>query len=104
MKTSSIIFTALLAGTACALVGTLLAPGKGSKTRNSLAKKSREYRDYLQDNFDDFSNSVSYPFESLEEETIRLGKEVLAKTKKIKEGAKHKSKLLIKQLLNDMCG
>lgn len=88
MKTSSLILTVLLTGSAGVIAGTLLAPGKGSKTRNRLAKKSRQYKDYLQDNFDDIADSVSHPFESLEEETMRLGREALAKTKKIKEKVK----------------
>lgn len=90
MKKSSIILTALLAGTAGAVAATLLAPRKGSKTRQTLAKKSRQYKDYMYDNLDDITDSVSHPFESLEEQTMRLGKEALAKTKKVKEDAKQK--------------
>lgn len=90
MKTSSFMLTALIAGTAGAIAGTLLAPSKGSKTRNNLAKKSREYRDYLQDNFDDLADSVSHPFESLDDETMRLGRESKAKAKKIKAEVKQK--------------
>ncbi|MFO7847523.1 MAG: YtxH domain-containing protein [Balneolaceae bacterium] len=88
MKISKIFITALIAGSAGAIAGTLYAPGKGSKTRRKLSRKSQEYRDYLQDNFNDLADSVSHSFESLEDETIRLGKEALAKTKKVKADVK----------------
>lgn len=84
MKISSIIITAVFAGAAGAIAGTLFAPGKGSKTRKNIARKGQEYRNYMHDNFDDFTDSVSHPFENLEDQTMRLSKKAKEKAKKIK--------------------
>lgn len=85
MKKKSIIITSLFIGAAGAIAATLLAPGKGSKTRNKMARKGKLYRDYLVDNFYDAANSVSHPFETLEDETMRLSKKANAKAKEIRE-------------------
>lgn len=71
-------------GAAGAIAGTLFAPGKGTKTRGEIAKRSQEYRDYLVDNFNDVANSVSHPFEDAEDQTIRLSEKAIKKAKKIK--------------------
>lgn len=90
MKTSSMIITALFAGAAGALAGTLFAPGEGSKTRNKLAGRGEEYKDYLVDNFKDIADAVSHPFENLEEETKRLSKKANARAKEIKAEVEQK--------------
>ena len=84
MRISSIIATTLFIGAAGIIAGTLFAPNKGSKTRRNLAKKGEEYKDYLQDNFEDLAGSVSHPFETLEEETKRMSKKANAKANKVK--------------------
>ncbi len=84
MKTTSIILTTLFAAAAGAIAGTLLAPGKGSKTRKKVTRKGKLYKDYLMDNLYDFADTVSHPFENLEEEAIRLSKKADAKAEKIK--------------------
>lgn len=83
MRISSIIVSSLLVGAAGVLAGTLFAPDKGSKTRGKIAKKGEEYKDYLLDNYDDIADSISRPFETLEDETRRLGKKANKKAKEI---------------------
>lgn len=90
MKISSFIATTLFAAAAGVIAGTLFAPGKGSRTRNRITRKGQGYKDYLMDNFDNFADSVSHPFEKLEDETIRLRKKANAKVKQIKTGVNQK--------------
>lgn len=85
MKISSIIVTGLFAGIAGAIAGTLFAPGKGTKTRNRIADIGQEYKDYLLDNYNDLAESVSHPFEDMEDQTIRLSKKAINKAKKMKK-------------------
>lgn len=90
MKISSIIVTAIFAGAAGAIAGTLFAPGKGSKTRRNISRKGQEYKDYMQDSFDDFADSVSHPFENLEDETMRLNKKAKSKANEVIEAVNEK--------------
>ncbi len=84
MKISSVIVTTIFVGAAGIIAGTLFAPGKGTKTRNRIAKKGHEYKDYLIDNFNEIANTVSHPFENAEDQTIRLSEKAINKAKKIK--------------------
>lgn len=84
MKTSSIIVTTLFVSAAGVIVVALFAPGKDSKARNKIARKGKLYKDYLMDKFYDFADSVSHPFENLEDKTMRLSNKFNAKANKIK--------------------
>lgn len=84
MKISSVIVTTLFAGAVGAIAGTLFAPGKGSKTRNKISKKGQEYKESVKDNFNEFTDSISHPFEDMEDKTIRLSSKAIDKAKKIK--------------------
>lgn len=86
MKITSIIMTGLFAGAAGAIAGTLFAPGKGSKTRNKIAKKGQEYKESVKDNFNEITDSITHPFEDIEDKTIRISQKAIDKAKKIKAG------------------
>lgn len=92
MKISSIVVSTLFVGAAGVIAGALLAPGKGEKPKSKFGRKGQEYKAYLQDNFDEFADFVSHPFENEKDETVRLGKKANAKAKEFK--AKVKQKLI----------
>ena len=84
MKTSSILVTTLLVGAAGVIAAALFATGKDSKKTKKISRKGKLYKDYLMDNLYDFADSVSHPFENLEDKTVRLSKKFNAKANKIK--------------------
>lgn len=83
MKALRIITTTLGATVIGVALGILFAPGKGSKTRHKISKRSHKYADHLSDSFDDFLDTVSHSFESVENETARLAKKGKDKAKKV---------------------
>ena len=54
MSTKKVVLGVLAGVTAGAIAGVLLAPDKGSDTRNKIAKKSKETSDDLKDKFNEF--------------------------------------------------
>lgn len=90
MKITSIFVTAVVAGAAGAIAGTLLAPDRGSKTRSKMARKGKLYKDYLIDKVYDLADSVSHPFEDMEDQAMRLSRKAINKAKKIKAEALRK--------------
>lgn len=84
MKKIPIIVTAIISGAAGALAGILFAPRKGSNTRKKILQSSDKYRDYLSDNIDDFTESISLSFDNMEDEALRLSKKADAKVKEVK--------------------
>ncbi len=87
MKITSIIVAVVCVGAGGIIAGMLLAPDKGSKIRNKMARKGKLYKDYLIDNIYDYADSVSHPFEDMEDQTIRLSKKAINKAEKIKSKA-----------------
>lgn len=83
MKTIKMIAVTLGATAMGVTLGMLFAPGKGSKTRHSISKKSHQYSDRIADSFDDFLDTLSQSFESVENEAARLAKNGKYKAKKI---------------------
>jgi gas vesicle protein len=64
----------VLAGVAAgAIIGVLLAPDKGSVTREKLVKKGEDYADAVKEKFNEMVDSVSEKFESVKDD---LGKDM----------------------------
>jgi len=57
----------------------LFAPDKGSKTRKKIKNKTSEAKKHLQEEFDDFLDTVSKKYNSL----VDNGEDVLEKEKEI---------------------
>lgn len=63
-----------MAGVAAgALIGILLAPDKGSVTREKMMKKGEDYADAVKDRFNEIIDNVSEKFEQVRDE---FGKEM----------------------------
>ncbi len=59
MATGKIILGVLVGAAAGAIAGVLLAPDKGSVTRQKLFKLGEEYADGIKNTFNDYLNTVS---------------------------------------------
>lgn len=83
MKALKIITTTLGATVIGVALGILFAPGKGSKTRHKISNRSHKYSDRIAKSLDDFLDTVSHSFESVENETARLAKKGKDQAKKV---------------------
>jgi gas vesicle protein len=73
-------FLGVLAGVAAgALLGILLAPEKGSRTRRRILDKSGEYADDLKSKFEDFYSFVTGKLESTKKSAEQLAEKGKAK-------------------------
>ncbi|MBX2892784.1 MAG: YtxH domain-containing protein [Saprospiraceae bacterium] len=61
------------------LLGILLAPDKGERTRRKIIKKGENYVDTLKDKFDDILEEASEKFESAVKEATNAVKRTKAK-------------------------
>ena len=59
MSSGKVLLGVLAGITAGAIMGILLAPEKGSKTRKQIIDKGDDYADELKSKFDDFSGKLS---------------------------------------------
>ena len=67
------IVSAVLAGVAVgAALGILFAPDKGSVTRRTIARRSKDFTDDLGDKANEFIDSITEKFESAKDEAQRL--------------------------------
>ena len=85
MKISAVILTSLFVGAAGAITAILFAPDKGKKTREKIAKRGQEYKEYVIDNYNDLAESVAHPFENVVDQTQRLSKKAVEKAGNLKK-------------------
>jgi gas vesicle protein len=83
MKISAVLVTSLFVAAAGAITAILFAPDKGKKTREKLAKRGQEYKEYVVDNYNDLVETVAHPFENVVDQTERLSKKAIDKAGKL---------------------
>jgi gas vesicle protein len=67
MKSKKIIAAVLLGAAAGAIAGILLAPDKGSVTREKIKEAGEDLKDTFKDKFNEFVDSVKEKYESAKE-------------------------------------
>lgn len=72
MSRGNMVIGALAGVAAGALLGLLLAPEKGSKTRKKLAKLKSRSAEEVSDKVDDIIHSATEKFEALKKEAFKM--------------------------------
>lgn len=68
MSTTKVLL-GLVAGVAAgALLGILIAPDKGSVTRDKMSKKAKNYGDGLKEKFNEYIDDISEKFDEIKED------------------------------------
>ncbi|NVN94078.1 MAG: YtxH domain-containing protein [Bacteroidetes bacterium] len=71
------VIIGILAGAAVgAALGVLFAPDKGYITRKKISRKSCKYVDKLENEFNEFIDSITQEYEALREEALRMDEEI----------------------------
>jgi len=79
MNTGKVV-AAVLAGVAVgAALGILFAPEKGSVTRRSISRRSKEFTDDITEKANEFINSMTENFELAKEEAAQLAENGIKK-------------------------
>lgn len=65
MDSSKVLLGALVGVAAGAIAGILFAPAKGSKTRNRIMKKGKNYSDDLKNKFEELYENVTDKYENI---------------------------------------
>lgn len=80
MSTTKVLL-GLVAGVAAgALLGILIAPDKGSVTREKMSNKAKNYGDGLKEKFNEFVDDISERFEEVKEDISDLTEPKKSKT------------------------
>lgn len=77
MKSGKVLLGVLAGAAIGAIVGVLYAPDKGCKTRSKILNKGEDYKDELQNKFDELVASIAQKYESVEksaEDLVAKGK------------------------------
>jgi gas vesicle protein len=79
MDTSKVVLAGLAGLAAGAVLGVLLAPEKGSRTRKHIINKGNEYAEDATDKFNDVLESITDKYESLLKDVERMSMKAKAK-------------------------
>lgn len=85
MEGRNVIKNILLSAAVGAIAGILFAPDKGSKTREEISKKGKEFSDMARDEFDDFLNYTKKKYEEARKHTDDLIQKGGAKAEELKK-------------------
>lgn len=92
MKSGNVLLGVLAGVAAGALMGILLAPDKGTKTRKQLLNKGEDFADELKEKYDELVTTLSDKYKSTKSEAEALlakGKARYSEMKKEKEVVNH---------------
>lgn len=89
MKSGNVLLGIVAGAAAGALVGLLMAPEKGSKTRAQILSKGGDYADSFKGKFEEFLAAISETYESTEHKMADL----FAKRKSQYDGAAKEMKM-----------
>jgi gas vesicle protein len=67
MSKGKLIAGILVGAAAGALIGVLFAPDKGSETRKKIMRKGEDYKDVVNEKFNDIMDKSSEKFDSMKE-------------------------------------
>ncbi len=76
MSSGKVILGVLAGAAIGATLGILFAPDKGSATRKKITRKSSKYVDKLEEEFNEFIESITKEYEALREEAILKGENI----------------------------
>ena len=85
MKSKKVLIGMLAAAAAGAILGILLAPDKGAKTRRKILNKGEEYADVLREEYEELVNKLSKKYDISRqdaEELVAKGKTRYREVKK----------------------
>ncbi len=72
MNTGKVLLGFMAGISAGAILGVLLAPGKGASTRKKIIRRGDEYLAGLGEKFNEFIDGISEKFDNAREEAMRL--------------------------------
>jgi len=91
MKSGKVLLGVLAGLAAGAIMGILLAPDKGSKTRKQILSKSEDYADDLKEKFNEFVSSFTGQYENTKQEAEELVSKGKAKYNAVKKEVQQES-------------
>ncbi|MDZ7774553.1 MAG: YtxH domain-containing protein [Bacteroidales bacterium] len=82
MSTGKVLLGIIAGAAAGALAGILLAPEKGSKTRKRIIRKGEDYKDEVEDTFNELLDTITEKTEKVKDEISDYADKKMGKTEK----------------------